>query len=499
MTTPDPSAAPADRPRRRRPPRALLTPAALLLSAVGLVAASVVLVPASASGPSGHGRHVTFEGMYLPPTSRGNPPAASAAFRSTPTGARHEVWLVDQSDTAVSPAGTGYGGRVHVYRGASLRATSGLVRPEVVELGAQTAELCLARTGAYPVRPHMLAFAAGDSHAVLSFVASGHTVIFDAASREALACFRSEVGAGGARQAHASIPTPDDRYVVVANQNGKKLERIRTDYRRGVFTAEPAATLDLASGVTPNGVPLQTPGDPSVRPDNAPICPFVPSTGYPAYVSLRGGGLLTVDPYATPMTVVGEWPATQVARDGCGFTESSGWVYGNGGSNPNNLGGWFHYRIPVGDRTTYSATNPPGTPAVQVVERDTRGPRDAHGVATVGDYVWGFDRAAHVVQVWRGRDAAPQTTVDLRTTRSDAPAPDIADVSPDGRAVYVATRGPNPLSGAHAAVGDAPGLLVIEAGRDGREPVVRTHLRISNVVGGVERADPHGLAVRRIG
>ncbi|MGJ7440226.1 hypothetical protein [Aquipuribacter sp. MA13-6] len=495
MTPPPPAPA---RPPRPRLSRDLVAAASLLLGAV--VAVSVVLVPASASGPSGHGGgHRTYEGMYLPPQADRATPAVSSAFRQVPAGSRHEVWLVDQSDTARTPAGAGYGGRLHVYRGDALRGRSGIARAQVVDLSGQTAELCLTSTGSYPVRPHMLSFAADDTHAVLAFVVSGHTVILDAERRRALACFRSEVGAGGARQAHASVPTPDDRYVVVANQNGKKLERISTDYARGVFRAEPEATLDLTAGSTPNGVPLQTPDDPRVRPDNAPICPFVPSTGFPAYVSLRGGGLLTVDPYATPMTVVGEWPATEVARDGCGFTESAGWVYGNGGSNPNNLGGWFHYRVPVGDRDTYSADNPPGTPAVQVVDRDTRGPRDAHGVATVGEHVWGFDRAAHVVQVWRGEDAAPVTTVDLRTDRSATPAADIADVSPDGRAVYVATRGPNPLSGAHAAVGDAPGLLVLEARDDGAQPVVRTQVGISNVVDGVERADPHGVAVRRLG
>ena len=77
--------------------------------------------------------------------------------------------------------------------------------------------------------------------------------------------------------------------MLVANQNGKKLERILTDYRNGIFTQQPEATLDLANCTTPNGHPCQ---DPVLRPDNAPICPFVPVTGFPAYTSLRGGGML---------------------------------------------------------------------------------------------------------------------------------------------------------------------------------------------------------------
>ena len=84
------------------------------------------------------------------------------------------------------------------------------------------------------------------------------------------------------------MPTPDDRYVIVANQNGKKVERIRTDYATGTFSQEPGATISLASGFTPLGDPVETPGDPTMRPDNAPICPFVPSTGWPAGCAAPG-------------------------------------------------------------------------------------------------------------------------------------------------------------------------------------------------------------------
>ena len=215
-----------------------------------------------------------------------------------------------------------------------------------MDLGAATTDLCVAETGTPPVRPHMVVFSPKHSHAVLTFVVSGHVVFFDADEREPLRCFRTEPGAGGARQAHAPFVTPDGRYVLVANQNGKKLERIATDFATGTFTQQPEATLDLANGTTPNGFPRQ---DPSLRPDNAPICPFVPASGFPAYVSLRGGGLFAVDPYATPMAIVAEYTAAAIPRDGCGFTEAKGFVYAStGGGNPANLDGWFIYRLPVG-------------------------------------------------------------------------------------------------------------------------------------------------------
>ena len=83
-----------------------------------------------------------------------------------------------------------------------------------------------------------------------------------------------------------------------------------------------------------------------LRPDNAPICPFVPVTGFPAYTSLRGGGMLAVHPYTTPMSIVAEYDSPVIPRDGCGFTEADGWIYGNGGGgNVANPDGWFLYRL----------------------------------------------------------------------------------------------------------------------------------------------------------
>ena len=116
------------------------------------------------------------------------------------------------------------------------------------------------------MRPHMLFFNAGRTHALLAFVASGHVVVFDAASRAPVACLRSSPGAGGARQAHAAFPDPDDSYILVANQNGKLLERISADYATNSFALEPAAMLDLASCTTPNGVPCQEPSLRQARP-----------------------------------------------------------------------------------------------------------------------------------------------------------------------------------------------------------------------------------------
>src|SRR5687767_10201070 len=109
---------------------------------------------------------------------------------STTGAAPFEVWLVDQSDTN----GLTYGGTLRIYDGRDLTgpAPSTAAPTDVVDLGAETAALCRASTGADPVRPHMLTFNWAETHAALSFVASGHVAFFDARNRRPLACLRTE-------------------------------------------------------------------------------------------------------------------------------------------------------------------------------------------------------------------------------------------------------------------------------------------------------------------
>ena len=183
-----------------------------------------------------------------------------------------------------------------------------------IDLSADAPSLCLAQTGANPVRPHMMAINPAQTHAIISFVASGHVLFMDANRREPVACFRMSVGAGGAQQAHMSTPSPDGTYVTVANQNGKLFERIQTDYATNSFVHDTAATVNLATCTTPNGVSCEAAG---VRPDNAPICPITESSSRFTFVTLRGGGLFVVDSTATPMQIVGEYDTSMVHGNGC--------------------------------------------------------------------------------------------------------------------------------------------------------------------------------------
>lgn len=404
-----------------------------------------------------------------------------------------EVWLVDQSNTN----GKTWGGTLYIYDGHDLtrRNPSDAVPAEVVDLSGAASDLCFEATGANPVRPHMLVFNSTDSHAVLAFVASGHVLILDARNRAPLACFRTEPGAGGARQAHAAWPTTDDRYVLVANQNGKKLERIRTNYGQQHFAQEPAATLDLANCTTPAGLPCQSA---ELRPDNAPICPFVASDNGPAFVSLRGGGLFVVDWRATPMAVIGEYDRNHVPANGCGFIEARGWVYGNGGGGTaTNLDQFTVYRLPI---CGYTRANLANFPTPQVLFDDPSPERDAHGVATTKHerFVWVGDRDANVAEVFDGRTGAYVATIDLVSAFSADPTPDLFAVSPDRKWLFASTRGPNPLSGdPHSSLGSDPGLLVMRVRQGGMAGEIRGLMRITNRdAAGVERADAHGIRVR---
>ncbi|HYD51196.1 MAG TPA: hypothetical protein VEA99_01165 [Gemmatimonadaceae bacterium] len=406
-----------------------------------------------------------------------------------------EVWLVDQSNSR----GLAYGGAIHVWDGSELVGASAdrAVPRTVIDLAGETDALCMASTGAHPVRPHMLALNATQSHAVLSFVASGHVVFFDAASRRPVACLRSAPGAGGARQAHAAIPSPDDAYVLIANQNGKQLERIRTDYASNTFVLESGATLNLATCTTPSGQPCESP---ALRPDNAPICPPISRTGDHAWVTLRGGGLFVVSTRATPMRILAEYDRATVHGNGCGGNDVGGHMYINsGGGTASNLTEFDVYQFPLDG---YAEANPPNVPSPRLVfSRDGEPHRDAHRMLPMkgGRHLWAFDRGTNVAEVLDAVSGAHLGTVDLASALSADPTPDLAELSPSGNRIFMTLRGPNPLSGdPHVSTGSTPGLGVFQVEAGGRRGVMKAVVRISNLdAAGVERADPHGIQVRR--
>ena len=413
-----------------------------------------------------------------------------------------EVWLADQSDTRA-----GYGGQILIYDGDRLyqeppEQASPVVR---LDLGAETADLCRAATGRNPVRPHMIQFNTEHTHAVVSFVASGHVVIFDAAARTPLQCFETTVGSTGTRQAHAAFPAPDGSYVLVANQNGKRLERIDTDFTTNTFTHNPAATLDLATCTTPSGRPCE---DPALRPINWPICPIIDSTSTHGFVTLRGGGLFVVNAKTTPMSIVGEYDKTTVRGNGCGGIELDGQMYINSGGSPVNVSstnphhpdlyGFDVYQFPL---TGYSPTAAPNTPTpIRLLSKS--GMSDSHGIGAAGPgqgrYLWVMDRHANVAEIINARTGEWVSTVDLAGELSDDPAPDLVDRAPVGDRLFVALRGSVPLSGdPHNARGSTPGLGIIDVSLDGRTGRLASVVPLTNPLQQPNQGpDAHGLRVR---
>ena len=145
-----------------------------------------------------------------------------------------------------------------------------------------------------------------------------------------------------------------------ANQNGKLLQRIRTDYRRNRFTLEAGATLDLATGTTPSGAPRQ---DAALRPDNAPICPLIESSSRFSFVTLRGGGLFVVDNRSTPMRIVAEYDKEAIHGNGCGGLETGGDVRELGRRDRHEHERVRRLLVPAVEVLQAAEPAPPNTPA----------------------------------------------------------------------------------------------------------------------------------------
>jgi DNA-binding beta-propeller fold protein YncE len=405
----------------------------------------------------------------------------------------YEVWAIDQSNSF----GKTYGGTLYIYDGAELERAKGISSavPQKIDLGDAAATLCLLKTGANPVRPHMLAINAGQSHAIVSFVASGHVLILDARSRSPVDCIRTSVGAGGARQVHFAIPSPDQTYLAVANQNGKLFERIDTDYANNLFFLNTAAGIDLANCTTPNGAPCQAPG---LRPDNAPICPIIESTSRYTFVTLRGGGLFVVDSKQTPMQIVAEYDEHTVHPNGCLGAQVGDKMYvDSGGGTASHLYGADIYAFPV---SGFSPTNPPNIPLPRVVLSDASEHADAHGATLTKHqrYLWVADRGRNFIWVIDTATDHLVNTIPLAGALSDDPTPDLIAVSPNGSHVFMTLRGPNPLTAdPHVSTGSTPGVGVIKVREGGRNGWFEALAPASNIdAAGVERADSHALSIR---
>lgn len=440
-------------------------------------------------------------------------------------GARQfEVWVTEQSGTA---------GKLYIYDGKDLTHHASTTVPEVVDLSGAVSAQCMNDTGAAPTRAHIVLFNSTHTVAILAYVASGHVVFMDAATRAPIKCFRMSVGFNSALQAHAAFPAQNDKYVIVANQNGRLLERINTDADANDppyagahdLVHDTAATLDLTSCTTNVGRACQLAG---VRPANNVVCPIIVDTSTLTFITLSGGGLLVADTSAggAPPSILAEYDLDTVHGNGCGgmqaSTQANGRMYINSGASTGNPDEADLYSFPA-DVASYSSDQP-NTPAPTLIFSFDGIPpvNDSHGMTLVKKqrFLWVNDRAANEVEVVRTRHDTFINAFSLISEHSTAPAPDLMATDPQGNHVFIALRGPCPLTAndpsVNNAVGATPGVMVVEVKKGGRDGKVKGITPITNPAPAAfdcasrtdddppsmpfitERADPHGIAVRLI-
>ena len=243
--------------------------------------------------------------------------------------------------------------------------------------------------------------------------------------------------------------------------------------------------------------------DPTLRPDNAPICPRTTSDGRFTFVTLRGGGMFVVDHNTTPMRIVAEYDRAHVDDNGCGEMEVGGKMYVNSGAGltvPPVPGDdpWGHdvYSFKLHEFSRKPATSPNMPAARLVYSRDSEGQVDAHAVALTehGRYLWWGDRTQNDVVVVDPRRDREVNRFELAGPLSSDPAPDLFDLSPRGDFMFSSLRGPNPSSG-HEAFGSTPGVGVIDVERGGKSGRLVGVARVGDVRG---TPDPHAIRVRTV-
>jgi DNA-binding beta-propeller fold protein YncE len=333
-------------------------------------------------------------------------------------GPRYEVWAIDQADV-----GQG-GARLYIYDGQRLEANQ-TPTPEIIDLTSAAVGV----GDGFGIRPHLLEWTSNQSHAVISNVATGHVYIMRARDRKIVGSI--DVG----EQAHHAAPTADGSLILAANQNGKRLARIRADFAAERFTYNRADDLNLGAM------------EDAAHPDNAPICPVVLRNK--AYVTVRGGGIYVVDYRATPMRVLREYGRDRIAPAGCGALTLGERVYVNSGTATSS------------DIYVLDATSDQILKHLRLAWTGS----DLHGMIPIagGRFLWVANRAdSNMVVVNTNRDAV------VGVFGGFGAAPDLMALSPSGRRVFLTLRGPNNLTGGPTAKGETPGVAILEVTDEGR-------------------------------
>lgn len=311
-----------------------------------------------------------------------------------------------------------------------------------------------------------------------------------------------------------------------------------------------------------NGCAAGPNGSAGGRPNNAILCPIPAYDNSLIYVTLAGGGLLVVDAAATPMAIVGEYGNEVINGAGCAGAQANGLIHLDAGVAASSAGA-THSTFTVYALTHASFPFAPGhngenMPVPVVAFKDTTNTdgngniggtapnltgqlpgvttrRDAHGVVATLDerYVHTGDRIRNNVEVvkTRGRSKLKETydltSIDGNNGRGigpcaaasvqddpglplNDPAPDLMSRSPNDDYLFIAFRGPAPITANHAAQGSCPGVGVVRLEQGGKSGKLLTVLRATNTIDtapagappgghpyiGQERADMHFVDVR---
>lgn len=248
----------------------------------------------------------------------------------------------------------------------------------------------------------------------------GYVGIIDTWRKEAVALFRvtgTNVGGGtDARSVHMSYWDSTGSSIIVANLNGKILERIdiERDHKDRIVSARFNRTASLGVGknmevtttattfrgknahgrrligevvgdyaesafgnLTPNGFCKENGcqegyGDAPLggRPNNLIICP-ISSENRHSYVTLGGGGLIVADTDQTPMTIVGEYSNQILPGAGCGGAQSGDTVFINAGVSASGAGAdWSVFDVFTFSDSAYTSVQTPNMPLPQHVFGD---------------------------------------------------------------------------------------------------------------------------------
>ncbi|BAZ10821.1 hypothetical protein NIES4071_26450 [Calothrix sp. NIES-4071] len=428
----------------------------------------------------------------------------------------YEIWMSDQGNTqgitATNPKGS-YGGKVRIYSSKDLEKNPPIDNPLVLDVATDLFPTALQTTGDNVNRIHGILPAPDYKYVTLNFVASGHLGIVNSQTKKPICLFRTTQTNTG-RQNHMSFVAHDGSKILLANQNGKVLERVDvTKNNQGKITGfqyNADASLDLVGGtgrilgqpiavdvnpfddisctktgvildgqstITPNGIAKQAA---NIRSNNTVICPIISDDSQYAYATLGGGGMFVVDINATPMQIVAEYDVNTVHSAGCGGHSVNGSMYLNTGTPAPNNSEFTVYQFTQDYKKApnFDLPNQPSPIAVWADPDNGKilpgNNRDAHGLVVTKDkYLHQFDRVRNNVEVFRAdktleykgsyslkNSGACKST--LNAVTEDDPTPDLADLDLKDKRIYIALRGTLPQSVAHAAVGSCPGLGIIE-------------------------------------